>query len=142
MSLTQLIGALEAHGYGLYVRRSDAALEPGAMPITPVAMAVLRKYLDDAAPVEERCAAVAPAWRIEMNKTYAITNGAAAEESPTPVTDGEKAVDKMVTDILAPDSKINRAGRARIRQACDKKDAPPSGRDAENSAVGRISRGW
>lgn len=58
------------------------------------------------------------------------------------VTDSEKAADQMRQDILG--GKIDKAGRQVVRDACDKMDAPKTGRDASNDALGNISRrgGW
>lgn len=58
------------------------------------------------------------------------------------VTDSEKATDQMRQDILG--GKIDKAGRQVVRDACDKMDAPKTGRDASNDALGNISRrgGW
>jgi hypothetical protein len=63
--------------------------------------------------------------------------GLATEERPSPVTDSEKAADQMRQDILG--GKIDKAGRAVVRDACDKMDAPKAGRDAANDALGKIS---
>ena len=54
------------------------------------------------------------------------------------VTDSEKAADQMRQDILG--GKIDKVGRQVVRDACDKMDAPKTGRDASNDALGNISR--
>lgn len=59
-----------------------------------------------------------------------------SDESPSPVTDAEKAADQMRQDILG--GKIDRAGRKVVRDACDRMDAPKKGREAADEAFGRI----
>lgn len=58
------------------------------------------------------------------------------------VTDSEKAADQMRQDILG--GKIDRTGRQVVRKALDQMDSPKTGRDAQNDALGNISRrgGW
>lgn len=78
-----------------------------------------------------------------IDQLPSIPHSSRVEERPgreAVVTDSEKAADRMVQDIMG--DKIDRAGRQVVRRALDKKDSPPVGRDATDTAIGRISRGW
>jgi hypothetical protein len=65
---------------------------------------------------------------------------AAAEEQgrEAVVTDSEQVADQMRQDILG--GKIDGAGRQVVRKAIDQMDAPPTGRTAQDGALGNISR--
>lgn len=63
---------------------------------------------------------------------------AAVDEQPAPVTDVERRVNDMITDIQS--GGVSPPDRTRLRGALDKADADPAGRAAGDAALGRISK--
>lgn len=61
-----------------------------------------------------------------------------ADEQPAPVTDVERRVNDMITDIQS--GGVSPPDRTRLRGALDKADAAPAGRAAGDAALGRISK--
>jgi hypothetical protein len=62
--------------------------------------------------------------------------GGEPQEAPTqdaPMTDAAKRLDDVIADI--PTMPVR--GRVRLRGALDKAEAAPTGRDADDSALGR-----
>lgn len=59
-------------------------------------------------------------------------------EQPTPVTDVDKHVNDVIDDLSA--RKVKLADRGRLDAALQKANAPPTGRPAQDDALGRISR--
>lgn len=60
-------------------------------------------------------------------------------ESSTPVTDSEKRSAEVVSDVLT--GKILKPDLPRIREAIDKVEAPKSGRDKADHAIGHSISG-
>lgn len=59
-------------------------------------------------------------------------------EQPKPVTDVERRVNDVISDLTG--RKVSNGDRGRLRKAVDAADAPLTGRAAGDSALGRISR--
>jgi hypothetical protein len=155
-ALDELVAEAQASG--------DYDLEPTRSTIMETwrrkAEEVVAKMRDEGVRDPERCIVI-PKWeevsgepavvvdytRLEVDSSYLKPLGvnivgteitAGVEERPEPVTDMDKKVDEMASDVLS--GKATATHRGVLRKAIDQKEAPLTGRAKADAGLGRAIR--